>query len=290
MGVHLNAYHQSGMNRNTANTLVIADKWVFTVSLNVEWLHFLLLVSLWMYTKIKLKKPTHLTFCLYVFVIKEQEEMLLKQHKGNAGDSLDLSSLTLEEPSSPVEEVVTNISCTKVSLKCIIVATFLCIMYLKVLGSYCVLLGFFTIIIPSTFMWCTWFNLCSPRGVSILSSLCCSTPLHLMMKWRSSQRTQLQSCQRSLKTLCSVCWRSLQRRWWMLLQSLSLMGKPLPVSHSQAVPQPVWCMDPTTISIKVGNSHAIQPFVGFPTNSDEDGFSLAAIMKKLLLEICKENE
>uniref|UniRef100_A0A7N5ZT77 E3 ubiquitin-protein ligase RNF10 n=1 Tax=Anabas testudineus TaxID=64144 RepID=A0A7N5ZT77_ANATE len=46
-------------------------------------------------------------------LLQEQEEMLLKQHKGNAGDSLDLSSLTLEEPSSPVEEVVTNISCTR---------------------------------------------------------------------------------------------------------------------------------------------------------------------------------
>lgn len=41
--------------------------------------------------------------------------MLLKQHSGNAGDSLDLSSLTLEEPSFPVEEVLTNISCAKVS-------------------------------------------------------------------------------------------------------------------------------------------------------------------------------
>ena len=42
---------------------------------------------------------------------------MLKQQKANVGDSLDLSSLTLEEPSSPVEEVVTIFSSTKVSLK-----------------------------------------------------------------------------------------------------------------------------------------------------------------------------
>lgn len=42
--------------------------------------------------------------------------MLLKQQKPNTGDSFDLSSLTLEEPASPVEEVVTNISSTKVNL------------------------------------------------------------------------------------------------------------------------------------------------------------------------------
>ncbi|KAK2902434.1 hypothetical protein Q8A73_012180 [Channa argus] len=42
-------------------------------------------------------------------LLQEQVEMLLKQQKGNAGDSVDLSSLTLEEP-SPVEEVVTNFS------------------------------------------------------------------------------------------------------------------------------------------------------------------------------------
>ncbi len=41
--------------------------------------------------------------------------MLLKQQKVSAGDSFDFSSLTLEE-SSPVEDVVTNTSSTKVSL------------------------------------------------------------------------------------------------------------------------------------------------------------------------------
>ncbi|KAL7391878.1 hypothetical protein ABVT39_016178 [Epinephelus coioides] len=46
-------------------------------------------------------------------LLQEREEMLLKQQKANVEDSLDLSSLTLEEPSSPVEEVVSNISSTK---------------------------------------------------------------------------------------------------------------------------------------------------------------------------------
>ncbi|XP_054466997.1 RING finger protein 10 [Anoplopoma fimbria] len=45
-------------------------------------------------------------------LLQEREEMLLKQQKANVGDSLDLSSLTLEEP-SPVEEVVTTFSSTK---------------------------------------------------------------------------------------------------------------------------------------------------------------------------------
>ncbi|XP_071374888.1 E3 ubiquitin-protein ligase RNF10 [Centroberyx affinis] len=45
--------------------------------------------------------------------LQEQEEALLKQQKASAGDSLDLSSLTLDEPASPVEEVVTNFSSTK---------------------------------------------------------------------------------------------------------------------------------------------------------------------------------
>uniref|UniRef100_A0A3P8SCI6 E3 ubiquitin-protein ligase RNF10 n=1 Tax=Amphiprion percula TaxID=161767 RepID=A0A3P8SCI6_AMPPE len=45
-------------------------------------------------------------------LLQEQEEMQLKQQKVNA-DSLDLCSLTLKEPSSPVEEVVTNISSAK---------------------------------------------------------------------------------------------------------------------------------------------------------------------------------
>lgn len=46
-------------------------------------------------------------------LLQEREEMLLKQQKANPGDGFDLSSLTLEEPSSPVEEVVTNTSSTK---------------------------------------------------------------------------------------------------------------------------------------------------------------------------------
>uniref|UniRef100_A0AAQ5XC42 E3 ubiquitin-protein ligase RNF10 n=1 Tax=Amphiprion ocellaris TaxID=80972 RepID=A0AAQ5XC42_AMPOC len=45
-------------------------------------------------------------------LLQEQEEMQLKQQKVNA-DSLDLCSLTLKEPSSPVEEVATNISSAK---------------------------------------------------------------------------------------------------------------------------------------------------------------------------------
>lgn len=46
--------------------------------------------------------------------------MLLKQQKANEVDSLDFSCLTLVEPSSPVEEVVTTINSTKVSLKMLI--------------------------------------------------------------------------------------------------------------------------------------------------------------------------
>lgn len=45
-------------------------------------------------------------------LLKEREEGLLKQQKSSA-DSFDLSSLTLEEPSSPAEEVVINSSSTK---------------------------------------------------------------------------------------------------------------------------------------------------------------------------------
>lgn len=46
-------------------------------------------------------------------LLQEREEMLLKKRKANAGDDLDFSCLTLEEPSSPVEEVVTHTSSTK---------------------------------------------------------------------------------------------------------------------------------------------------------------------------------
>lgn len=45
-------------------------------------------------------------------LLKEREEGLLKQQKSSA-DNFDLSSLTLEEPSSPVEEVVINNGSTK---------------------------------------------------------------------------------------------------------------------------------------------------------------------------------
>lgn len=48
-------------------------------------------------------------------MLQEREEALLKQQKKNIGDVFDLSSLTLDEPPSPVEEVLTNTSSTKVS-------------------------------------------------------------------------------------------------------------------------------------------------------------------------------
>lgn len=48
-------------------------------------------------------------------MFQEREEQLLKQLKANIGDEFDLSSLTLDEPVSPVEEVPTNTSSTKVS-------------------------------------------------------------------------------------------------------------------------------------------------------------------------------
>ncbi|XP_022612014.1 RING finger protein 10 [Seriola dumerili] len=46
-------------------------------------------------------------------LLQEREEMLLKQVKANAADSFELSSLTLEDPPSPVEEVVTNVTSAK---------------------------------------------------------------------------------------------------------------------------------------------------------------------------------
>lgn len=46
-------------------------------------------------------------------LLKEREEGLLKQKKSSAVDCCDLSSLTLEEAPSPVEEVVINSSSTK---------------------------------------------------------------------------------------------------------------------------------------------------------------------------------
>ncbi|XP_035514355.1 RING finger protein 10 [Morone saxatilis] len=50
-------------------------------------------------------------------LLQEREETLLKQQKANAVDGFDFSSLTLEEPPSPVEEVVTNSSVTKPMLQ-----------------------------------------------------------------------------------------------------------------------------------------------------------------------------
>lgn len=51
---------------------------------------------------------------LSVLMLQEREEML--QQKTDAQD-LDLTSLTLKEPSSPVEELVTTISNAKVNLQ-----------------------------------------------------------------------------------------------------------------------------------------------------------------------------
>lgn len=50
--------------------------------------------------------------------------MLLKQQKANAEDGFELSSLTLEDPPPPVEEVVTNFTSAKVSLSAHIFYTF----------------------------------------------------------------------------------------------------------------------------------------------------------------------
>lgn len=50
-------------------------------------------------------------------LLQEREEMLLKQQRGGAADGLDMSSLTLEEPCAPVEEVVTHSSSTKPMLQ-----------------------------------------------------------------------------------------------------------------------------------------------------------------------------
>lgn len=52
-----------------------------------------------------------------VFVVQEREEALVKRQKACSGDNLELSGLTMEEPASPVEEVVTTTSSTKVSLR-----------------------------------------------------------------------------------------------------------------------------------------------------------------------------
>lgn len=48
-------------------------------------------------------------------MLQEREEELLKQLKANIGDEFDLSSLTLDEPASPVEEIRTITSHITVS-------------------------------------------------------------------------------------------------------------------------------------------------------------------------------
>ena len=78
-----------------------------------------------------------------------------------------------------------------------------------------------------------------------------------MTRWRRSLMsltTPLLSCQTTLKVFWSQCWRNLQKRWWMMPQSPSPMRRAQPASQSQAAPPPVWCMDPTTTSTKVGHS------------------------------------
>lgn len=95
--------------------------------------------------------------------------MLLKQQKPNTGDGFDLSSLTLEEPASPVEEVVevvTNISSTKVSLN--LFSVFTPSIVFSTFNMYSWVLPLVTKMLPIFFLF---------------FSLCCSTPLHLMMRW-----------------------------------------------------------------------------------------------------------
>ncbi|KAJ0019560.1 hypothetical protein NQD34_007129 [Periophthalmus magnuspinnatus] len=48
-----------------------------------------------------------------LLLLKEREEGLLQQQKSNAGDTFDLSSLTVEEPPSPIEEVIKSSNSTK---------------------------------------------------------------------------------------------------------------------------------------------------------------------------------
>lgn len=208
--------------------------------------------------------------------------MLLKQQKMNAGDVLDFSSLTLEEPSSPEEEVVTNTSSSSSSKvspttrleknkkiaeyvfpgikRCNVVKV---LFYLRVLPQLLLLSGILSVFV---------FVLCSP---------CCSTPLHSMTRWRRSLMfltTPLLSCQTTLKGFWSRCWRNLQRRWWMSPRSPSLMRRAQPASQSQAAPPPVWCMDPTTTSTKVGQSFCVTA----AHQSAEVDFQLTETLKDVL--------
>lgn len=117
--------------------------------------------------------------------------------------------------------------------------------------------------------------------VVVLCSPCCSTPLHSMTRWRRSLMfltTPLLSCQTTLKGFWSRCWRNLQRRWWMSPRSPSLMRRAQPASQSQAAPPPVWCMDPTTTSTKVGQSFCVTA----AHQSAEVDFQLTETLKDVL--------
>lgn len=52
--------------------------------------------------------------------------MLLKQQKVNSPDVLKLSSLTLEEEPSPVEDVLPKTSCSKVGGDFLLLKSFVC--------------------------------------------------------------------------------------------------------------------------------------------------------------------
>lgn len=57
---------------------------------------------------------------------QEREEMLLKQQKVNSPDVLKMSSLTLEEESSPVEDVLPKTSGSKVGVDLLLLKSFVC--------------------------------------------------------------------------------------------------------------------------------------------------------------------
>lgn len=149
----------------------------------------------------------------------------MKQQKLNTGDGFDLSSLTLAEPSPPLEDPLMNIS-TKVSLVC---------------EDYMVLLA------PAQ----TRFHGCMWNGPGISApSRCCSTPLPLTTRWWRRRR----SCRGFLQAFWRAFWRSPQKRRRMRLQRSSSTSRAPSARRIQAAPQPAWCMDPTTTSTKVGQS------------------------------------
>lgn len=104
--------------------------------------------------------------------------MLLKQQKSNSMDVLNMSSLTLEEESPSVEDVLPKVSSSKVGLQ------FLLLKY------FCV------------FFW---------TGASPCFSLCWSTPLPSMILWWRFQRMLLQNHQPHPKTFWNVCQKNLQK-------------------------------------------------------------------------------